>query len=29
MGREETYRDAENKIWELLGFRLRDKQTDI
>ena len=28
-GREEAYKDAENKIWELLGFRLRDKLTDI
>lgn len=28
-GREEAYKDAENKVWELLGFRLRDKLTVI
>lgn len=25
MGRAEARKDAENKVWELLGFRLRDK----
>lgn len=24
-GRKEAFKDAENKVWELLGFRLRDK----